>query len=151
MLRTTGIAVDDTGLYWTNGKSFGGGDAAVLKMPLGGGTVTTLASQQTQPSTIVVDGTTAYWVNLDGEVMSVPLAGGPPTRLALANALGLAIDAGYLYYATGGAVMKLPVGGGAATVLAAGSAAGPIAVRDGCVYWVEVDGCTTRIMTTSEE
>ena len=61
------IAVDATGVYWTDG---GGGN--VMKVPLGGGTPTTLASEQDGPWGIAVDSTSVYWANRsDGTVMKL--------------------------------------------------------------------------------
>ena len=53
----TDIAVDASSVYWGVTES-----GAVLKVPLGGGTPETLASKQT-PASIVVDGTSVYWLN----------------------------------------------------------------------------------------
>jgi predicted heme/steroid binding protein len=75
------IALDATSVYWTNYN-----DGTVMKALLGGGAATKLASGQSGPAGIAVDGTSVYWVNqgsykgVDGAVMSVPLAGGTPTR-----------------------------------------------------------------------
>jgi sugar lactone lactonase YvrE len=61
--------VDATSVYWTN---YNGG--AVMKVPLGGGTATTLASGQNYPYGIAVDATSVYWTNnaIGGTVMKVP-------------------------------------------------------------------------------
>ena len=49
------IAVDATSVYWTNKSSVGG----VMKVPLGGGSPTILASGQSVG--IAVDATSVYW------------------------------------------------------------------------------------------
>jgi hypothetical protein len=76
--------VDATSIYWTNVADGG----TVMKVGLGGGTPTTLASGQGHPAGIAVDATSVYWTNSgslgssDGTVMKVGLGGGAPTTLA---------------------------------------------------------------------
>jgi DNA-binding beta-propeller fold protein YncE len=53
--------VDATSVYWANN---GGG--TVMKVPISGGTPTTLASGQTTPWGIAVDATSVYWTNYGG-------------------------------------------------------------------------------------
>src|SRR5579884_4299370 len=72
----TAMAVDTTRVYWTNYN-----DGTVRAASLDGGAVTLLATGQSGPAGIVVDSANVYWVNqgtinLDGAVMSIPLAGG---------------------------------------------------------------------------
>ena len=65
-------------VYWANY-----GNGRVLKVPRGGGGKTTLATGQSVPSSLAVDGTHVYWVNAgDGTVNEVPLGGGTVTTLA---------------------------------------------------------------------
>src|SRR5699024_8147416 len=83
------IAVDSASVYWTT-------TATVMKVPLGGGSATTLA---TPPSAvgIAIDSTSVYWtspVGHGGSVMKVPRAGGTSTTLASTgqNPGGIAVD-----------------------------------------------------------
>jgi hypothetical protein len=108
------IVVDATSVYWTaNGGS-------VMKVPIDGGTPTTLASGQSTPWGIAVDATSVYWVDVgngnDGSVMKVPLAGGTPVVLAsgqITNHAGsLAIDAARIYWSTDQGVEAMPLAGG---------------------------------------
>ena len=121
-----GIAVDATSVYWINtSNTVGGGFSTLMKVPIGGGTPTTLASGSFSPSAIgqiAVDATSVYWVNssdyrsANGSVMAVAREGGTPTTLAArqTTAGGLAIDATSVYWTTGGdtygdgAVLKTP-------------------------------------------
>ncbi len=62
-----GIIVDATNVYWTstNGN--------IEKVPIGGGSVTRLATGQSRPRGIAVDATSVYWVNSgDGTVRKAP-------------------------------------------------------------------------------
>jgi hypothetical protein len=80
------IAVDAAIVYWTTfNQAPVPVDAAVTKVPTGGGTAVTLATRRTRSTSslfgITVDATSVYWLE-DGAVMEVPLAGGTPTVLA---------------------------------------------------------------------
>ncbi len=55
------IAVDATGVYWTNR-----GDGTVMKLPAGGAIPTTLASCQDEPMRIALDATSVYWTTYAG-------------------------------------------------------------------------------------
>jgi hypothetical protein len=80
--------VDTTSVYYcTYGAD--GEIGTVMKVPVGGGARTTLASGH--PIYIAVDATSVYWTDSDtssgtsgsnGTVMKVPVGGGPPTVLA---------------------------------------------------------------------
>jgi von Willebrand factor type D domain/Bacterial Ig-like domain (group 2) len=110
------IAVDATSVYWTTSQSYltpaGTYSAvgAVMKVPIAGGTPTTLASGQ-GGSAIAIDATSVYWTNyLGGTVMKVPIAGGTPTTLASGqDSYAIAVDATSVYWTNynSGTVMKI--------------------------------------------
>jgi hypothetical protein len=108
------LAVDATDVYW-------GGCWTLLKVPVRGGSVTTLYSgDSTGVAGIALDATSVYWTNFSDE------PGWP------------------------GSVMKIPLGGGPTTTLAAGQYdTGDIVVDSASVYWTGVDdySCTFRLMS----
>ena len=87
-----------------NARRFG----TVMKVPVAGGTLTTLALAQNTPQSIAIDGTSAYWINAgtganyftDGAVMKVPVAGGTLSTLASGqgNPAGIAVDGTSVYW-----------------------------------------------------
>ena len=106
------LAVDATNLYWSSGRGAG----AIVKLPLPGGTPTTLASG-TGLARIAVDATNVYFTSPnpsapnDGTVVRVPIAGGATTTLVNGQSSpeGIAVDGHSVYWVdTGlGAVMSL--------------------------------------------
>jgi hypothetical protein len=57
------IAVDDSGVYWTNYQPLG----KVLKVPFDGGPMITLARDQDGPAAIVVQGDSVLWSNANAQ------------------------------------------------------------------------------------
>jgi hypothetical protein len=105
MSEPRGVAVDPsmTNVYWTD---YGVG--SVYSMPVGGGTVTTLASGITNPFEIAVDSTNAYFTAVTG-VYVVPLGSTTATLLVSTDSpLGVAADDsdGNVYFANGGQVIS---------------------------------------------
>jgi hypothetical protein len=122
----------------------------VMKVPLGGGAITTLVSTGGYSLSIAVDATSVYWTG-NRTVMSVPKGGGSPTTLAskLCFPLGLVVDTTTVYLESGGCadagrpdltvedVMSIPKGGGTLPTLLSLTApnAGPLAVDSTSLYW----------------
>jgi hypothetical protein len=112
-----GIAVDATHVYWTNS------DGRIMKVPIDGGTPTTLASGLSGPPfTLAIDDVNVYFTKEygtptgPGYVMRVPKTGGCFMALAPGgNLQGIAVDAKNVYWAdaTGlGSPMGTPNGPG---------------------------------------
>jgi len=86
------IAVDGTHVYWSNLGPLGGDNlpqpngGSVMKVAIGGGTVTTIASAQAVPVAIALAGTNLYWsqygLSAPGLIMTTPTAGGAVTPIA---------------------------------------------------------------------
>jgi sugar lactone lactonase YvrE len=144
------LAVDSTSVYFSNYvcDADGGACGAIVKAPLAGGKVTTLAYGG-DPGGIVVDGATVYFTSQTAEsVYSVPTGGGTLTTLAsgLGVPRGIAVDTSNVYWADPGLsrVTSVPRGGGTSTILAA-SQEYPygVAVDSTSVYWTDYgNGCT---------
>ncbi len=143
----TGIAVDATSVYWTNqyagiydGDETCNGQAlkgtfirgTVMRVPLSGGTVTTLANEQCAPAGIAVDSSNVYWTNTDycgAATVNNPCPDAP---------LGSAGNPDPID--PGNTVMSVPIGGGALTTLASNqNGLWPIAVGAASVYWTSPD------------
>ncbi len=108
------LAVDSTNVYYTVFNT-----GAVLSVPIGGGTVTTLSTGESQPGPIVSDSTALYW-KVTGAIRKYPKAGGPATTLANCANLStvsagqcsspnrLTVDATYVYWTdVGGALFRV--------------------------------------------
>jgi hypothetical protein len=111
-----GLAVDSTGVYWTNVTD------KVLMVPPDGGVAVTLATGQEDPHAVVLDPSNVYWANLH-EVVKLPKHGGPPVTLVsgVTEVGTLEVDSSNIYWsdsAAPGSVNKVPIGGGPSTRLA---------------------------------
>ncbi len=157
------ISVDIAFIYWTE-ISENGYTRVLRKMPLGGGTVTTLATGLTSGNDIVLDASNIYWTE-SGDVGSGPVAGsgvlrkvpkngGTVTTLAsgLNAPYGITLDfaSGYvfwvetgtwtngIYNANSGSIKKISTSGGTITTLASGlNSPSTIQVVGTGIYWSE--------------
>jgi cysteine-rich repeat protein/uncharacterized repeat protein (TIGR03803 family) len=149
------VAVDAQSVYWTGYQGGATGQGTVMKVPIGGGTATTLASGQPAPCGVAIDAANVYWLNntnsgSTGTVMKVPIGGGSPITLASGQSMpvALAVDVTSVYWINSdGTVMKAPVGGGTPTTLASGqSSPNGIAIDTASVYWTNSgDGTVMKV------
>jgi hypothetical protein len=141
-----GIAVDSASVYWSDLQS------SVMKTPIAGGSLTTLATGRTGPG-IAVTPSSVYWAYTfvftgsanASAVMTVPLGGGAPTTLATPypQAQFVAVDSTNVYWGESASaqVMAMPLGGGTPTALWSGTCSTP--TRADCsvsVYALAVGG-----------
>lgn len=92
-----GITVDESHVYWTNlGRN--GSSGSVMKVPLAGGPVVTLAIADGTPRGIAVDDDSVYWVEAgaatadhgpSGALKRVSLSGGEPEVLFAGGGMSL--------------------------------------------------------------
>ncbi len=107
---TACLAVDANNVYWTNIGQLGGDNlpapntGAVMQVPIGGGTVVTLASAQPIPLGIAVTGGMVYWtqyaLSAPGLIMSVPAGGGTvvPLVAGLPDPFSMTVAGDTLYW-----------------------------------------------------
>ncbi len=128
------IAVDDSSVTWLD---FYG--STVLRVPKGGGAVTTIAHLEGLLSDLALDGPTVY-VTAGMAVLRIDGPGSPPQMLATTSGNGarLALDGDSVYFtdpAAGLVRRVLKLGGEAETIASAQSRPTGIAVDGWCVYW----------------
>jgi hypothetical protein len=145
-----GVAVQGGNVYFTTVGTQGAmyADGTVSKVPIAGGAVTPLVSNEVAPWWLWVDHTSLYWTTRplpqgqDGGVRKVPIAGGTPTTIEanLTDPRWIVADAANVYFTVygDGDVWQAPVGGGTPTKFAPSkSQNGPmgITVDASWVYW----------------
>jgi hypothetical protein len=104
------IAIDANNVYWTNLGKMGGNNlpalntGSVLEVPIAGGAVITLASQESVPVGIALSGSHVYWTEYGlgslGLVLSAPKGGGTVVPLVanLRNPYSLVVQGNTMYW-----------------------------------------------------
>jgi hypothetical protein len=104
------IVVDAKNVYWTNLGKLGASlfpatdSGSVVYVPIGGGSVVTVATAQPIPIGLVVSGGVIYWtlygLSVPGQVMSAPVGGGAPVPLVggLNDPFSLTLTGSTLYW-----------------------------------------------------
>ena len=101
------MVTDGVFVYWIDG-----GTSRILRLPVGGGTPTTVFEPDSNdpcPSSLAVDGTSAFWTdtcasNSSSTLWKMPVGGGTPVRFATSPTGGagqIAIDKTSVYWWTG--------------------------------------------------
>lgn len=139
----TGLAMDETYLYWGSRGLVGTNTDSIFKMPIAGGPVTTLATGQVQPAHVAVNATHVYWTNVgdfhdEVGLIRAPLEGGIAETVVSSRSAayakyaemgGIFVNANDVYYTVkgtkeydyyDGSVVHLPLDGGAPETLASG-------------------------------
>jgi hypothetical protein len=140
-------AVDASNVYWTDSI-----DNAIQRVPIAGGTVTSLVTMLIEPIGIAVDASNVYWAGFStGTVNSVPIAGGAVATLVtnLTEPHAVAVDASGVYVATYGEIARAPLAGGSLTPIYATPEWSPldIVLQGTTLYYV--DGSTVSSLPTS--
>lgn len=141
------IVIDASSVHWTNYYSGG----TLKSAPKEGGSITTLFDTDTPDvqNGLTRNATHLFWRLEKGDVMTVPLAGGPAVKLASGpfefDACSVAADAESVYWTVTGSIMKMPLaGGGAKAALVSGETPVGIALNSDSIYWVNADGAVKK-------
>jgi hypothetical protein len=153
---SNGIATDGTNVYWTTNAT---NPAPVLQVPVGGGTIVTLATAPPGNS-IAVNSTTVFWT-VSGAVLSVPIGGGTVSTVAMDETVPedgvpdtLAADDDPVYWSTvfqlpngvtTGDLLKVPAAGGTITTLSSGGRPSGVTLDAANLYWVDVSNGSINV------
>lgn len=157
------IAVTSTEVVWANqgvtGSSSSVG-AAIMKAPLGGGPVETLATNEIDATALAIDSGDAYWTtdNLsfpsngqaavpNGTIVKMSLQGGAASVLASNQMVGssVAVHEGTLYWPSFGGLMSVSTSGGTPTVVSPGVIVA-MTLSAGTIYWAEQDDTSSNVL-----
>jgi hypothetical protein len=152
-----GLAVTSSEVVWANTGETADGkpqDAAILKVPMGGGvpeTLVTLAQSDSPSQSLAVDSGYVYWGKSDsasgeyGAIMKTPLAGGATvTVTSTSYPQFIAVSGGVVYWVAQTGIMSAPTSGGPPVFFASG---GPLALAAGKAFWFDVQGNNLAIRT----
>jgi hypothetical protein len=144
------VAVDTTGVYWSDAASANG--TTILKVGFDGGTPTTVVASDDHIARFAVGADGVYWTGPRG-VMKATFDLGTPTVLAPAVDAGeVVVDAANVYWIAvdTGSIMKLAGAGGTDPIVLAQGQSGPTNLAlDGqqYVYWVsQGSGAVMRVL-----
>jgi len=143
-----GIVATATDVAWIGNANDVDGQGYLAKIPIGGGTPVTLASNLDAGTQLATDGTNLYWVAPnDGNIMKIALAGGNAVPIVTGQgqlADIIAVDATSVYWRNAqNEIMKAPLAGGTPTTLASNVEGQNIAVSASAVYLSAYDPNTT--------
>ena len=130
-----GLAVTSSEVVWANIGDTADGkqqDAALLKVPIGGGvpaTLATLAEADSPSQSLAVDSGYVYWgkydsaTGNDGAIMKTPLAGGATMTVASTSyPQFIAVSGGVVYWVAPTGIMSASTSGGTPVAFAPGVA-----------------------------
>ena len=165
-----GLTMDSENVYWYDNIVMGtgtNGAGNVLKVPIAGGAVTTLASLTDGCGGFAVSGGNLYWGSNSGSLVTMPTSGGAPTTIvsggltAAYDPRSITANATDVFWCSSSFdIMETPVAGGAAVTLFKGTGSASfsdIAVNATDVFWsrgidvrsVPLSGGTVRTAGTS--
>jgi hypothetical protein len=111
LVQPWGVALDAQHVYWT---TFADPEGGVWQANLDGGNVVQLASGQSDPGCLALDGTTLYWPNIgaNGGLQRLSLTpGSKPTTLIMSPpdvmSLGIAVDDKAIYFGISSELFRL--------------------------------------------
>jgi len=137
-----GIAVDAQNVYFSDAQQSGG---RIIRVPLDGSPAVALATDETLPSAVKIDGSDLYYLTKE-HLKKVPVAGGAAVNVAPTDASDFSgdyssidTDATHVYwtsYKPQGATMRIAKAGGTPETIHGGDGYGAgIVVKGGNVFW----------------
>lgn len=147
------IVAGPDAVYWVATSPGASGSSAIVSVPKGGGTATTVVSTATEyAGTIAVDSSRLYWaLEQDSAIQAQPLTGGMPTTIASTSVgpvTSMVLAGSTIYFVSfeGGAVLSVPTSGGTPKVLASNQRPLALAVDGSAVYFTDQGpmGTTTQ-------
>jgi hypothetical protein len=131
------IGLDSTHVYWTDAE-----DDEIRKMPLNGGDVTVLATNQGDPRHLALTDTSVFYTTGEmGVVAKVSKSGGPIVVLSSegGKTTAITVSGGYVYWTNelNGAVRRVSESGGTPVTVRASTRPTDVVVRGGQVYFTD--------------
>jgi hypothetical protein len=109
----TEVAADARFVYWTDDQA-----GTVKKLSTSGGTPVVIAAGEANAYAIAVDANNLYWTAGSPRALKkMPLSGGSVVTLAPGANESIALDATYVYFASGSGVARVPIAGGPTEIL----------------------------------